>query len=70
MKEPLTKKQYELYDYLEHYFLLHGYAPTIQEMSNWIGKSIGNTWKILRHLELKGWINKKKNCSRHIKLVN
>lgn len=66
----LTKRQKELYDYLQHYIHTHGYAPTFQE----IGKhfrlsSLATVHKHLSNLEAKGLIKRHWNFSRAIELV-
>ncbi len=66
----LTKRQKELFDYLQAYILAQGYAPTFQE----IGKhfklsSLATVHKHLSNLEAKGLIKRHWNYSRAIELV-
>jgi len=66
----LTKRQKELYDYLQGYIGTHGYAPTFQE----IGKqfklsSLATVHKHLSNLENKRLIRRHWNYSRAIELV-
>ena len=66
----LTKRQKELYDYLQGYIRVHGYAPTFQE----IGKhfklsSLATVHKHLSNLEAKGLIKRHWNYSRAIELL-
>lgn len=67
----LTKRQKELYDYLQSYIRRHGYAPTFQE----IGKhfklsSLATVHKHLSNLESKGLIKRHWNYSRAIELID
>src|SRR5262245_28333887 len=66
----LTKRQKEMYDYLQGYIRKHGYAPTFQE----IGKhfelsSLATVHKHLSNLENKGLIKRHWNYSRAIELL-
>lgn len=70
MKEPLTKKQRKVYDYLLQYYIRHGYMPSHVEIAKRFkilvgGSTIHHLWK----LEEKGWIKRKKSHARHIILL-
>ena len=66
----LTKRQKEMYDYLQTYIRVHGYAPTFQEIGRHFKlSSLATVHKHLSNLEEKGLIKRKWNFSRAIELV-
>lgn len=66
----LTKRQKELFDYLEGYIAEHGYAPTFEEIGARFGlTSLATVHKHLTNLEQKGLIRRTWNHSRAIELV-
>jgi repressor LexA len=66
----LTKRQKELYDYIDDYIARHGYAPTLEEIGEQFELSSPATvHKHLSNLEAKGLIRRKWNFSRAIELV-
>ena len=67
----LTKRQKELYDYLEDFLGGHGYAPTLEEIgAHFKLSSLATVHKHLANLEQKGLIKRKWNFSRAIELVD
>ncbi|MFQ5666377.1 MAG: transcriptional repressor LexA [Candidatus Binatia bacterium] len=66
----LTKRQRQLYNYLDDYIARHGYAPTLEEIGEHFHlSSLATVHKHLSNLEHKGLIVRKWNFSRAIELV-
>ncbi|MBI3783813.1 MAG: transcriptional repressor LexA [Deltaproteobacteria bacterium] len=66
----LTKRQKELYDYIDDYIATNGYAPTLEEIGERFQlSSLATVHKHLSNLEQKGVIRRKWNFSRAIELV-
>ena len=66
----LTKRQKQLFDYLEGYIVRHGYAPTLEEIgSRFKLSSLATVHKHLTNLEEKGIIRRTWNHSRAIELI-
>ncbi|HBX42899.1 MAG TPA: hypothetical protein DEH27_03445 [Deltaproteobacteria bacterium] len=66
----LTKRQKELFDYLEGYIAEHGYAPTLEEIgAHFKLSSVATVHKHLSNLEGKGLIRRRWNYSRAIELL-
>jgi repressor LexA len=66
----LTKRQKELFDYLDGYIAERGYAPTLEEIGvQFTLSSLATVHKHLTNLESKGLIRRTWNHSRAIELV-
>lgn len=66
----LTKRQKELYDYLDDFIARHGYAPTLEEIAaRFHLSSLATVHKHLSNLERKKLIRRQWNYSRAIELV-
>ena len=66
----LTKRQKELFDFLDGYLAQHGYAPTLEEIGTRFNlNSLATVHKHLTNLEDKGLIRRTWNHSRAIELV-
>jgi repressor LexA len=66
----LTRRQKEVWDYLEDYIAAHGYAPTLEEIGAHFGlSSLATVHKHLSNLEHKGLIARKWNLSRAIEIT-
>jgi len=66
----LTRRQKEVWDYLEDYIAAHGYAPTLEEIGAHFGlSSLATVHKHLSNLEGKGLITRKWNLSRAIEIT-
>jgi repressor LexA len=66
----LTKRQKELFDYLDGYLAENGYAPTLEEIGARFNlNSLATVHKHLTNLEQKGVIRRTWNHSRAIELV-
>lgn len=67
----LTRRQKEIWDYLDTYIATHGYAPTLEEIGQCFHlSSLATVHKHLTNLEKKGIIKRKWNLSRAIELVS
>lgn len=65
----LTRRQKEIWDYLEEYIATHGYAPTLEEIgAHFELSSLATVHKHLTNLEHKGVIVRKWNLSRAIEM--
>lgn len=66
----LTKRQKELFDYIQAYLARNGYAPTLEEIgAHFKLSSLATVHKHLSNLEEKGLIRRTWNHSRAIELV-
>lgn len=66
----LTRRQKEMWDYLDDYIATHGYAPTLEEIGAHFGlSSLATVHKHLSNLERKGVIKRKWNLSRAIEIA-
>ena len=66
----LTKRQREMFDYIEKHIRKVGYAPTLAEIGEHFGlNSLATVHKHLSNLEGKGLIRRKWNFSRAIEVV-
>ncbi|MBI1815351.1 MAG: transcriptional repressor LexA [Deltaproteobacteria bacterium] len=67
----LTKRQKQLFDYIEGYITGHGFAPTLEEIGAQFGlSSLATVHKHLTNLEQKGLITRQANLSRAIEVVS
>ena len=67
---PLTKRQKEILDHVEHFIDENGYAPSFEEIADSFGySSLATVHEHLSNLERKGYIRKAYNESRSIELV-
>ncbi|MBM4259259.1 MAG: transcriptional repressor LexA [Deltaproteobacteria bacterium] len=65
----LTRRQKEMWDYLQSHIATHGYAPTLEEIGAYFGlSSLATVHKHLTNLEMKGVITRKWNLSRAIEI--
>jgi len=66
----LTKRQKQLFDYIDKHIRKLGYAPTLEEIGQQFGlTSLATVHKHLTNLEEKGLIRRKWNFSRAIEVV-
>lgn len=66
----LTKRQKQLFDYLDGYIARHGFAPTLEEIAaHFKLASLATVHKHLTNLENKGLITRQPNLSRAIEVV-
>ena len=65
----LTRRQKELWDYLQEHIATQGYAPTLEEIgAHFRLSSLATVHKHLTNLEMKGAITRKWNLSRAIEI--
>jgi repressor LexA len=65
----LTKKQKEVYDYIEAYHEHHGHAPTQNEIKDHFGlKSLGSVQKYLQYLNKEGLLESQWNQRRGVEV--
>src|ERR1700745_4475475 len=70
MVMPLTKRQREIFDYLNEFIQQHGYAPSLEEIGRRFGLSPPATvHKHLTNLQEKGFIKRAWNRSRSVEMV-
>ena len=67
---PLTKRQREIFDYLNEFIQKHGYAPSLEEIGRRFGlSSLATVHKHLTNLQEKGFIKRAWNRSRSVEMV-
>ena len=65
----LTRRQKEMWDYLQEHIATQGYAPTLEEIgAHFRLSSLATVHKHLTNLEMKGAITRKWNLSRAIEI--
>ena len=68
--QPLTKRQREIFDYLQDFIQQHGYAPSLEEVGRRFGlSSLATVHKHLTNLQDKGFIRRSWNRSRSVELL-
>ena len=66
----LTRRQREVYDFLDQFIEQHGYSPSFEEIGSALGlSSLATVHKHLNNLQEKGMLNRNYNRSRSIDLV-
>lgn len=67
---PLTKRQWEILDYITAYIRVQGYSPTYREIADHFElASLATVHEHLASIERKGWITKQRNEARAITLT-
>ena len=70
MKERLTERQNEAYDFVRAYLRRHSKPPTLKEIGAALGiRSTNGVYKLLQALEKKGHIHREKHAARGITLA-
>ena len=69
MKQPLTKKQTELYEFIKAFIEVHGFPPTVTEMAAHFECFPNSSADQLKALVRKGWIKITPRISRGLVLV-
>ncbi|MBI5498123.1 MAG: transcriptional repressor LexA [Deltaproteobacteria bacterium] len=68
--DPLTDRQQEILDFIQHETMKNGYAPTIREIGERLGiRSTNGVNDHLKALERKGYIRRDKDKSRTLRLT-
>lgn len=71
MKERLTQRQDEAYEFIRAFMRKHRKPPTLEEIGDALGISSTNgVYKLLRTLEKKGYIEREKHAARGLRLVD
>lgn len=71
MKELLTERQTEAYEYVRSYLQSYHKPPTLREIGDALGiRSTNGVYKLLRALEAKGYIEREKHKARSLELVD
>lgn len=66
----LNEKESKLFDAIVKYIDENGYSPSVRELSEIVGfKSTSTVHRYLSKLEEKGYIERKENCPRALKVV-
>lgn len=60
----LTPKQKRVLDFINRSTVDHGYAPSLNEIAEYLGKSIGTVQHFVEELQNKGYLQKKENIAR------
>jgi hypothetical protein len=70
--QPLTKRQSQLYDYLQAFSARCGFMPSYEEIAKHLRlRSLGSVHELLHRLEQKGWVKIGFNRTRAVEcLVN
>jgi repressor LexA len=67
---PLTKRQREIFDFLNEFIQKHGYAPSLEEIGKRFGlSSLATVHKHLTNLQEKGFIKRAWNRSRSVEMI-
>lgn len=70
MRERLTKKQRELFDYLEAFIKSNGYAPSYREIMHALGyKSVSTVSTHVQGLITRGYIKKSQDEARSLEII-
>jgi len=71
MKQRLTQRQNEAYEFIRSYMRDHRKPPTLEEMGDALGiRSTNGVYKLLQALEKKGYIEREKHAARGMRLVD
>lgn len=70
-REPLTKRQQQVYDVIRDFITSHGYSPTYREIGTVLGISSTNGVMCnVKRLVAKGWVAFRKDASRTLHLLD
>src|SRR5262249_37581667 len=70
MVMPLTKRQREIFEYLNEFIHQHGYAPSLEEIGRKFGlSSLATVHKHLTNLQEKGFIKQAWNRSHSVEMA-
>lgn len=68
---PLTKRQKEILDFINRFFLQNGFAPSYREIAKGLGlTSIATVHQHIKSLEEKGFVNKNFNRARALEIIH
>ncbi|MEK7616664.1 MAG: transcriptional repressor LexA [Patescibacteria group bacterium] len=63
-QSPLTPKQKKVLDFVNRSTVKYGYAPSLNEIAEYLGKSISTVQHFIEELQEKGYLQKKRNVAR------
>lgn len=70
-REPLTKRQQQVYDVIRSFIASHGYSPTYREIGAALGiTSTNGVLCNVKRLVAKGWVAFRKDASRTLHLLD
>lgn len=61
---PLTPKQKKVLDFVNRFTVKYGYAPSLHEIAEYLGKSISTVQHFVEELQNKRYLQKKENIAR------
>lgn len=71
MRQQLTERQNEAYEFISEYLRTNRKPPTLEEIGSALGiRSTNGVFKLLNVLEIKGYIEREANTARGIHLVD
>lgn len=65
----LTKRQHEVFSFIERYIHTHSYPPTIREVSEAFSISVKGAYDHMDSLQKKGWVKRSAHQSRSLELL-
>lgn len=63
-QKPLTPKQKRVLDFINRSTVEHGYAPSLNEIAEYLGKSISTVQHFIEELQGKGYLKRRENIAR------
>lgn len=69
MPQPLTKRQHEVLSYIQVYTQEHGYAPTFEEISAYMGVGMSTVYEHIGNLVRKGRLLREHNRPRALRVI-
>lgn len=71
MRRPLTKRQREVFNFIEGFIREHAYSPSFQEIAEHFQfKSLSTVHEHIQTLQAKGYLRRSFNSARAIELVD
>ena len=65
-EKPITPKQKLVFEFIKSFSKKHGFAPSLQEIADYLDKSISSAQHFVTKLHGKGYLQKKGNVARSI----
>ncbi|MBU5427142.1 LexA repressor [Tissierella pigra] len=66
----LTERESQVLNIVDNYIKENGYGPSVREIGSMMGlKSSSTVHKYLKNLELKGFIERKENFPRALRII-
>lgn len=70
VRMPLTPKQKKVLDFINRFAVKHGYSPSLEEIANYLLKSVSTVQHFIEQLQAKGYLQKKENVARGIAITD